>query len=234
MVLEIRAKRREAVGKGLRTLRSQGLLPAILYGHGVENTPLLVSLSRFENVYREAGESTLLDLAIDGGAPHKVIIQDVQADPASGVPLHVDFHEVRMTEKLTTEIPLNFQGESRAVKELGGVLVKHLAKVRVECLPSALVLKIPVDISLLAEVGVTIAVRDLAVPPGITLLEKEEDIVVTVAAAAQEEEAVSAPVAESERVAAVEVAERGKKEKEGEEGEGEQPNERGEKKEKKP
>lgn len=218
--MKVEAQKRTSVGKGLHSLRDGGLLPAILYGHGVQNVPIQVLLSDFMKVYRHAGESTLLDLVVDGARPVKVIIHDVQHDPTTRVPLHADFHQVKMTEKLTTEIPLTFQGESRAVKELGAVLVKHLAEIKVECLPSDLVHEIVVDVSSLETVGSSFAVRDLPVPPHITILEKPDDIVVAVMQERHEEEEVVVTPEEEQTVEAVEVTGKGKK-KDEEEAEGE-------------
>lgn len=222
--LTLHATTRDVRGKKNKSLRTSGTLPGVLYGHGVQPRALSVANGEFVRIYRKAGESTLIDLTVDDATPTKVIVQDVQRHPISGAVIHVDFHQVSMTEKLHTEIPLSFVGESRAVKELGGILVKNLGQVKVEALPGDLVPEIPVDISALATFDNIIYVRDLALPKGIAVREGTDEVVALVTPPRSEAELAELEKATVDEKAAVEGVEGVKdKEPEGEaaaEGEG--------------
>lgn len=214
--IRLEGQSRGDIGKKVKVLRAQGLTPAVLYGHKIKNINLVIPSKAFEKVYARAGESTLLDLVLDGGTPKKVLVQDVQKDALSGTVIHIDFHEVSMTEKITTEIPLKFIGESKAVKELAGVLVKNMDDLKVECLPSDLVHEIEVDITPLVDFETSIHVKELNIPKGITVLVQPDEVVITAIPPRAEEEPVvaAAAVGEKEKIAQVEVMEKGKKEEE--------------------
>jgi large subunit ribosomal protein L25 len=175
--IAIHAQTRDVLGKKTRTLRTAGDLPAVLYGNGIENRILSVNRNDFQRAYRLAGESTLVDLSIGSDPSVKVIIQDIQRHPVTGMVQHVDFHQVKMTEKITAEIQLAFVGESAAVKEQGGVLVKNLDEVEVKALPGDLVHEITVDITSLKTFDDIIRVKDLALPKGIEILSDLDDVV---------------------------------------------------------
>jgi large subunit ribosomal protein L25 len=198
----------------------------------VASSPLVIADGEFQRVYRQAGESTLVNLMVDGTAPVKVIIQEVQRHPITGRPIHVDFHQVRMTEKLHTEIPLAFNGEAPAVKELGGVLIKNIAHIKVEALPGDLIHEIPVDVAVLKTFDDLIHVSDLKVPPGITVLDKLEEVVALVTPPRSEQELAELEQAVVDEKAAVEQVEGVKKEEPAPaEGEATEPAEEKEKKE---
>ena len=128
-MLKLEARARQEKGKKNQALRQQGMIPAVMYGHGVKNVDLAIDYRNFEKVYKQAGGSSLVDLEIKDQPPTKVLIQEVQTDPKTGSFIHVDLHQVRMTEKISADVNLNFVGESKAVKELGGILVKILSKI---------------------------------------------------------------------------------------------------------
>lgn len=174
------AHSRKNLGKQVRALRQQGVVPAVLYGHGILATPLAVDRAAFEKVYRQVGESTLLDLTLEGTSAVKVLIQEVQVHPTSGMVQHVDFHQVRMDEKLQVDIPLKFVGEPPAVKELGGVLVKNMDHLKVECLPQDLVHEIEVNVGTLVEFNQSLRLSDLAIPAGIRTFMNHDEIIATV------------------------------------------------------
>jgi len=136
-----------------------------------------------------------VDLVIDEEKPIKVLIQDFQLHPLTNKFIHVDLRQVKMTEKLKASIKLSFFGESPAVKNLGGMMVKNLLEVHVECLPQDLVGEIKVDISPLKELGNAIHIKDLVVSPGIKILAHDEDVVASVTAVVVEEEAPVAAAA---------------------------------------
>lgn len=177
-------------------------LAAVLYGKGVTNQSLKIKRLAFEKVFAAAGESNLIDLDYgDGGA--KVLVKDVQHDVLKHVPTHVDFYQVNMKEKITTEIPLHFNGEAKAVRELGGMLMKEVHGIEVECLPGDLVDHIEVDISSLNTFDDVIRISDLALPKGFRLLHNNpEDVVAMVVEPKAEEPAPAAEAAPAEAAAA--------------------------------
>lgn len=200
----IHAQAREVRGKKTRTLRSSGDLPAVLYGNGIANRNLTVSRNDFQRTYKVAGESTLVDLSVDKESPVKVIIQDVQRHPVTGAITHIDFHQVKMTEKITAEIPLNFIGESAAIKELGGVLVKNLDEIEVKALPGDLVHEITVDIGSLKTFDDMIRLKDIQLPPGIEAQDNLDEVICLVTPPRSEQEMAALEEKVEEKVEAVE------------------------------
>lgn len=206
--IALKAKVRKISGKKVDTLRKKKLLPGVVYGHGLKTISLVFDYQPFEKIYSQAGESSLVDLIIDNKEPVKVLIQDVQSDPVTGSFLHVDFHQVKMTEKITTEVVLTFRGESRAVKELGAILVKNLDHLKIECLPKDLVHKIEVDISSLNTFDDLIRVKDLKIPAGIEIKDNPDEVIVTVQPPRTEEELKALEEKVEEKVEEVKEAEK--------------------------
>lgn len=196
---------RAETGKRVHHLRQTGQLPAVVYGHGVEPKNILVDYQLFAKAYQTGGESTLVDLRIDQAEPVKVLIQDVQRDPTTEQFLHVDFHQVRMNEKIRAEVELKFIGEAPAIKELSGVLVTTLDTLSIECLPNDLVHEIEVDLSKLKTFKDSIHVADLAMPKGITVMVPADEVIALVQEPRSEKEFEAAPAPES--VVAAPVAE---------------------------
>jgi len=188
--------RSEQNGKAAK-VRKEGFIPATVYGSGSKSQVIKVKEADFSKVFNLAGESHLINLSVDGGAPHKVIVKDIQKDYLKGAVIHIDFFQVNMTKKITTEIPLNFIGESRAVKELGGTLIKNMDSLTIECLPGDLVDKIDVDLSALNNIHDAIKINDLVLPKGVELDSAHDEIVVSVIESAKEEVKVEAPAAEA-------------------------------------
>jgi large subunit ribosomal protein L25 len=177
---ELKANPREETGRKVEELRDKFLLPAVVYGHDFANQNITLSESEFERVFRAAGESSLVDLIIGAEKPIKVLIHEMQNDPITDKPVHVDFYKVNMDEKIKTEVEIVFVGESGAVKDLGGVLIKTLEKLHIECLPSDLIHNVEVDLSALKQIGDVIRVSDLKVPASIMVLTNPENPVVLV------------------------------------------------------
>ncbi|MFH1226129.1 MAG: 50S ribosomal protein L25 [bacterium] len=168
-------------------LRKAGLVPAVVYGSGLTTRRLAVKYLDLEKAYKLAGESSLIDLKIGPAESVKVLFKEAQIDPVSGRYLHVDFHQIKMDEKLKAEIPLKFVGEAEAVKNLGGVLETSLQAVEVECLPKDLVHEIEVDLSPLKTFDDIIHIKDLKVPAGLTILNKPDEAVALMVEPAKEE-----------------------------------------------
>ncbi len=209
----LQAKTRDSGRTNLKKARRGGYIPAIIYGGGMENLELMVSVSDIRKLSSHLGESTLIDLVIEGKDTVKVLIPEIQKDPLSGEFVHIDFRHIRMDQELEAEIALTFIGESSAVKGLGGIFVKGIESISVKCLPTALVDEIIVDISSLNDFEKTIRVKDLNIPSGMSVLNDPEAMIASVSASAEEEVATGAPV---EDVSTIEAS--AEKKVEGEEG----------------
>lgn len=201
--IKLSAKTRTLPTKALNEQRSNGLVPAELYGSGKPNQHLFVNKLELEKVYHQAGSSSLVDLSVDSGSAFKVMVQDAQFDPLSGRMEHVDLFQIEMDKEMFARLPLVLIGESKAVKELGGTLVTPLQEVEISCLPKDLIPHLEVDLSLLANLGDAIRVKDLKIPSTIKLVTNEDEVVASAILQKFEAEPVAAPVAE---VAAVEGA----------------------------
>lgn len=175
-------------------LRRMGRIPAVVYGPHLASTPLSVSEPAFEKVLREAGEATIVSLTGLGlpgqGEPIPTLIHEVDLDPLTNHPRHIDFYAVTKGEKVEVAIPLVFIGTSPAV-EAGANLVRVLHEVEVEADPMSLPHDISVDLSALAAIGDRIYVRDLAFPEGVELKGDPNDVVVLAQEVVEEKEEAS-------------------------------------------
>lgn len=197
--LQLKAEKRDAFGKRLTPFREKGYLPAVFYGPKDSSQSFFISLADFKKVWREAGESGIVELDFGptekGGASEKkqVLIYDVDIDPLHEEPRHVDFYVVDMAKKTTISVPLSFEGESPAVKTLGGVLVKVFHELEVEALPADLPSELKVDISVLKTFEDKIAVSDLEVPQGVEILAEPDETIALVEEPREEEIKEEAP-----------------------------------------
>lgn len=215
--LSIVAEKREEQGKGVaRTLRRDGMVPAVLYRGGDSQSIKLVKKDLAKLINSMSGEQVMVDLEFKDGGKKLALLKDYQVDPIRGELLHTDFFEVSLTEEVRIPIHVTTIGEPVGVRRDGGILQHTLREVLIECLPDKIPGKIVVDISTL-EVGQSIHVSDLSFEEGIKVLNDPHDVIVTVVAAVVE----AAPVA-AEAVAEVaaapaepEVVKKGKKEEEG-------------------
>ncbi len=175
---------------------SSDFIPAVLYGKGVENQNLKINKVDFEKAFATAGESNLISLDFGAGSV-KVLVKDIQRDVLKHTFSHVDFYQVNMKEKITTEIPLHFVGESKAVRELGGMLMKSINSLEVECLPSDLVDHIDIDVAVLAGYEDVIKVGDLTLPQGLKLVHNNAEDVIAMVVEPKVEVEETKPVAEA-------------------------------------
>lgn len=213
----IKAKKRTTLGNSNRALRRTGFIPGVLYGKKMTNTNLVLDLAEFGKVYRKAGETTLIDLEIDNEAAKKVLVQDLQVDPITNRVIHVDFHGIDMAEKLEVNIPLKFVGESKAVKEQGGILVKAMNELKVRCLPNDLVHEIEVNIAALENFGSHIRVKDISLPKGLEATQDAGETIVTVSEPMSDAELAALAEKPEANVEEVKVIEKEKKVAEGDE-----------------
>ena len=213
--IELKTQKRTVLGKKVKNLRLEGLIPAVLYGHETESLPLQVEERELNRVLAQAGGHRLIALKIGRARKRQMALaREVQWDVISRKLIHVDFYAVVMTEKVTTEVPLVFVGEAPAAEAAGVMVLQGLDEIEIECLPGDLIEAIEVDLSGLEEMDQAIYVKDLRVPPTVEILTDAEGIVAKVAwAAAEEVEEVVAPVELEE----VEVIVKGKEEVESEE-----------------
>jgi len=173
------AQKRTVVGRKVKALRKTGELPATVYGKKVKSISLSVSRDAFLSVYKEAGETGLIELSVgDGTRP--VLVNTLQVDPVTSAPLHVEFHQVDLKEKVHAKVPVELTGESPAVAQKLGVLLTVLDEIEVEALPAELPEKIHVDVAALAEVNQELTVEKLSIPPGVTVLTEGGLVVVKV------------------------------------------------------
>lgn len=192
---------------GVKGARHMGWIPAVVYGHGLKNQHIQIENKQFGVVLAEAGQSSLIDLEVAGakkGDVNTVLIRDVQYHPVRGHILHVDFYQPRLDELITADVPIRFIGESPAVKDMGGVLVKALDELEIEALPVDLPRDIEVDISSLTNFELSIKVADLQLPPRVKIKHEPDDVVVLVQPPRSEEEISQLSEEVKEDVTAVE------------------------------
>jgi large subunit ribosomal protein L25 len=177
--IELVAAKRTSLGKKNQALREKGLVPAVIYGREVKSEPIEVPAKEMERIYTQAGGNKIIALKVGAGRVRNVLIHEVQLGGVRGELRHIDFYVVRMDEEITTEIPLHFTGESTAVYQQEGTLVKQIESVEVTCLPGDLPESLEVDISVLDDFEKVVTLADLDIPKNVTLT--EEDLSLTVA-----------------------------------------------------
>ncbi len=210
-MLTLKAKIRKERGRKVRSLREKGVLPGVLYGNKIENTPLEVDLKEFEKTYKEAGESSLVSLDLDK-KQFSVLIHILELDPVSQTPIHVDFYQPKLDEEIEVEVPLIFEGESLAIKDLSGTLIKNIHELEVKALPLKLPHEIKVSIEKLKTFDDEILVKDLILPEGVKAVKDPKEIVALVTPPEKVEEELEKPV--EEKVEEVEKVEEKKLEEE--------------------
>ncbi len=191
------------------TLRREGKLPAVVYGRSEESTPITLDRKVFEKLFREAGESTVITLK-GLGANKDALIHEVSVHPVTGAAMHADFYAIQKGQTVTVSVPLEFEGVSPAVKDLGGTLVKVMHELEIECEPKDLPHFIVVDISRLKTLEDKIEVKDLKLPASAKLTIDLEEAVALITVTEEEPEE-AAPMDLS---AIGDSVERGKKEEE--------------------
>lgn len=209
MTISIKAEKRIKIGK-LESLRKEGLMPAVYYGHKKESTPIQIKKSEFLKAWKNAGESTVIKLVTPDG-DLEALVHEVDLDPITSEPRHADFYVFEKGHKVEIAVPLEFIGISPAVKDLGGVLMKIMHEIKVEAEPSNLPHQIEVDISPITELEGQILAKDIKLPKGVSLVENAEEVIVTVATPKAEKVEEEAPA----DLTSIEVEKKGKQEEEG-------------------
>ena len=205
-MIKLSAKLREDKA---RALRRKGMIPAILYGYNQENTPISVDEKEFIKVYKKAGDSSLISLST-GKNVSVVLVYGTQEDPTTGNIIHVDFYQPNLKEKVEAEIPLIFVGDSVAVKDMEGTLVKNMTEVTVSALPQNLPHEVVVDIAALKTFEDVIKIKDLNVSADVEIVNESDWIVAMVSPPEDVEAELEKPIEEG--VDEVEVVEEKKEE----------------------
>jgi large subunit ribosomal protein L25 len=203
---------------GAKKLRSEGRIPAIIYGRQAKPQNLEVDAKEMENlIHHSISENLLVDLSVkdDGRAKRLALVQEVQHHPLSGKILHVDFHEVAENEKVTIKVPVETTGEAAGVKTGGGTLEHVLFKITVRALPKDLPELITVDVSHL-NIGQAVHIGEIPAPAGVEILGDKNIPVIAVAAPRTEEEEAAEAAAATAAPGEVEMIK--EKKEEGEEG----------------
>ena len=177
--MQIKASLRQPLGKRSRRLLRDGKLPAIVYGHNTEPTPITLDKLEFQKVFVKSGRTHLVDLAFDGHT-EKVLVREIQTHPRRLGPIHVDFYQVNLQEKIEVEVPVHLTGESAAVKRGDADILQPTHTIRVECLPTDIPEAFEVDITPLEEIDMEIRISELGVPKGVTMLEDADELVVKI------------------------------------------------------
>ncbi len=218
--MQINAEKREKLGKKVKRIRADRKIPAVVFGSGMESTPVTVGVKDFIDVYRESGESALVDLSIESSKnPIKVLIRDVQLDPLDYSVLHVSFYKVDLTEKTEVDIPIILEGQDQIelVKVGEALVLSQLNEIMVSALPSELPREFVVDVSGLEEIGDSITVGNLDYDrEKVEIVDhSEDDVIAVLDYATIEEEEEEEVLTEEDLIAGLEATE--EVEEEGEE-----------------
>ncbi|EKD47246.1 MAG: hypothetical protein ACD_66C00152G0005 [uncultured bacterium] len=198
-IISLSAQARDLKGRKTEHLRAENLVPAVMYGFETEPANVQLNRGDFGRAYQKAGESTVVELDIDG-TKNLVLIQEVQYNPITDDVTHVDFRRINMNEKIEAMISIKLTGISPAVKDLGGTLVHSLEEVEVLALPAALVREFIMDISSLATFNDVLRVSDIIVPEGIEILTDKEDTIASIQEPVSEEELLAQEAATTEAI----------------------------------
>lgn len=175
--IPLTAQKRTVLGKKVKSLRREGLIPAHVFGNKVPTIHIQVKKTDFTKVFEETGETGIVDLAVDG-QKHPTLIRSVQLHPVTDEPLHVDFYQVSLTEKVKVNVPIEIAGEAPAVEKKVGLLLTPLEEIEIEALPTDIPESLKVDVSKLENVGDEIKVKDLAIDRSKIAVQADEGLVV--------------------------------------------------------
>jgi len=204
--IELRTTSREILGKKVRFLRRQGIIPLHLFGHNVESIALQCDEAQLKRVLAQAGKTRLISLKLDKGKrPRNVVVREIQRDMRTDGLLHVDLYQIKITEKIRVEVPVVVVGEAPALKSKENMLLKELNSLTVECLPNEIPANVKVDLSSLTERDQAIRVENVILGKEVAILNDPELVVVKIGSRPREkvEEVVAAEAVEAEEAAEV-------------------------------
>ncbi|MBI3283081.1 50S ribosomal protein L25 [Candidatus Curtissbacteria bacterium] len=171
------AQKRTTLGRKVKTLRKEGLIPAHVFGHKLETIHVQVKTSDFSKVFEKTGETGIIDLAVDG-QKHPVLVRNVQTHPVTDDPLHIDFYQVNLSEKVKVNVPLEITGEAPAEQKKIGLLLTPISELEIEALPTDIPESIEVDVAKLENIGDEIRVKDLPIDRTKIEVQTDEELVV--------------------------------------------------------
>ena len=186
------AEKRTLEGRKVKNLRKEGILPGNVYGKKVKSQSVQVNLKDFQKTFKEIGETGLLTLQV-GDDEKPVLIHNLQLNPVTDEPVHVDFLQVDLKEKVEADIPVELIGESPAEKQAIGTVVQHINEIKVEALPTDLPEKFEVDVTTLVEVDQSIFVKDLKFDRSKVEIKSDLEAIVAKVEPPQKEEVIAPP-----------------------------------------
>jgi large subunit ribosomal protein L25 len=196
---ELTVQPRQVLGKKVAQLRRTGVLPANIYGHGIDSVSVQIETEALELTLKAAVANEVIDLTVEGErAARPVVIHSIQRHPLGRGILHANFYQVSLREKMRAAVPIVLTGRSEAVETYNGVLLAGIEALQVEALPLDMPAHFEVDISSLTELDTSIHVREIEVPANVTVLTEEDVVVATVSSprvSAEELEEMGAPAA---------------------------------------
>lgn len=166
---KLNANKRSSLGRKVKQLRQKGILPGNIYGNKIKSQVVEVSLTEFRKVFQKAGETKIVDLVLNKEV-HPVLIHNIQVEALSGNPIHTDFYQVDLKQKVKTKVPVKLTGKSSAVEQKLGLLLQTLNEVEIEALPADLPETLTLDVSSLTALDQELKVKAIKVPSGVTLL----------------------------------------------------------------
>jgi len=201
---KLAVEERKILGKKVRKLRKEGFLPANLYGKGVKSLSVQVTYKEFEKIYKEAGETGVIDVEV-AGEIRPSLIHNVQQDYYKHTLLHADFFQVNLKEKVKAMVEIITVGEPKAVADKLGLLEQPLSEVEIEALPTDLPDKIEINVEPLAQLDEQITVGEIKAPAGVTILTDASQVIAKIGSLiskeAQEQAAAEAAAAEAAKAA---------------------------------
>ncbi len=211
--VELNVSPRPILGKKVKRLRREGIIPANVYGHALDSVAIQVPRDDLVRVIRTAGRNEIIYLRLDGEEPRPTFVRQIQRNPVTDAILHVDFYQISLREKVRMEVPVALVGTAPAEQTYGGTLLHSLDSITVEGLPTDIPSVIEVEVSGLEEIDAAIHVSELNVPDEVTVLSDPEVVVAKIAPPHVEKE-VEEEVEEEEEAAEEEAAEEEGAEKE--------------------
>ena len=178
---ELTVQPREVLGKKVAQLRRTGILPANIYGRGLESQSVQINVEELQLTLKAATANEVIDLKIAGeSAARPVVIQSIQRHPLGKGILHANFYQVSLREKMRADVPIVIVGQSDAVATYNGVLLPGIEALHIEALPLDFPTHFEIDITPLRELDSSLHVRDLDVPANVSVLTDPDVVVVSV------------------------------------------------------
>jgi large subunit ribosomal protein L25 len=177
--VQLKAETRTMLGKKVRRLRGTGVLPATVYGNSRQPQSIQVNASDLRSVFKASGRTQMIDLVVDDQRPVPVFIKQTTVNAKHNELLHIEFFAANMRQRLHSQVPVHFTGESQAVKD-GGILLTLLDHIDLESLPDDIPEAVEVDISQLTEIGSVLHASDLVVSSSVTLLTPPDELIAKV------------------------------------------------------